>query len=142
MYRTLLESYQHLQQEMASVAAEWQDCEKRIDDYVDEQVHTCTKTRMHSRQKVTAFLYMYIWNVNIIILINMAKSLLEDTFLPLHDSNCHFAPKTPPLEKVNCPEVEVLFVILLQLLFKVEGQSLTNQRTEPHKSLISKNVRF
>ncbi|XP_041640857.1 protein FAM193A isoform X2 [Cheilinus undulatus] len=63
MYRTLLESYQQLQQEMASVAAEWQECEKRIDDYVDEQ-----------------------------------------------------------------------------LLFKVEGQSLTNQRTEPHKSLISKNT--
>uniref|UniRef100_A0AAX7UK19 FAM193 C-terminal domain-containing protein n=1 Tax=Astatotilapia calliptera TaxID=8154 RepID=A0AAX7UK19_ASTCA len=36
-YRTLLESYQQLQQEMASVAAQWQDCEKRIDDYVDEQ---------------------------------------------------------------------------------------------------------
>ncbi|XP_029010862.1 protein FAM193A isoform X2 [Betta splendens] len=63
MYRTLLESYQHLQQDMASVAAEWQECEKRIDDYVDEQ-----------------------------------------------------------------------------LLFKVEGQSLSNQRTEPHKSLISKNT--
>ncbi|XP_029362321.1 protein FAM193A [Echeneis naucrates] len=63
MYRTLLESYQQLQQEMALVATEWQECEKRIDDYVDEQ-----------------------------------------------------------------------------LLFKVEGQSLTNQRTEPHKSLISKNT--
>nr|XP_020469970.1 protein FAM193A isoform X2 [Monopterus albus] len=63
MYRTLLESYQQLQQEMTSVAAEWQECEKRIDDYVDEQ-----------------------------------------------------------------------------LLFKVEGQSLTNQRTAPHKSLISKNT--
>ncbi|XP_056135462.1 protein FAM193A isoform X2 [Lampris incognitus] len=63
MYRTLLESYQQLQQEMAAVAAEWQECEKRIDDYVDEQ-----------------------------------------------------------------------------LLFKVEGQNLTNQRTEPHKSLISKNT--
>ncbi|XP_019956811.2 protein FAM193A isoform X3 [Paralichthys olivaceus] len=63
MYRTLLDSYQQLQQQMASVAAEWQECEKRIDDYVDEQ-----------------------------------------------------------------------------LLFKVEGQSLTNQRTEPHKSLISKNT--
>lgn len=35
----------------------------------------------------------------------------------------------------------MLYVIRLQLLFKVEGQSLTNQRTEPHKSLISKNVR-
>ncbi|KAL1023489.1 hypothetical protein UPYG_G00041410 [Umbra pygmaea] len=63
MYRTLLESYQRLEQEMASVAAEWQECEKRIDDYVDEQ-----------------------------------------------------------------------------LLFKVEGQNLANQRTEPHKSLISKNT--
>lgn len=42
MYRTLLERYQQLQQEMASVAAEWQECEKRIDDYVDEQVHTRT----------------------------------------------------------------------------------------------------
>lgn len=40
MYRTLLESYQQLEQEMATVAAEWQECEKRIDDYVDEQVHT------------------------------------------------------------------------------------------------------
>ncbi|XP_075889968.1 protein FAM193A isoform X1 [Nelusetta ayraudi] len=63
MYRTLLEGYQQLQQEMASVAVEWQECEKRIDDYVDEQ-----------------------------------------------------------------------------LLFKVEGQGVTNQRTEPHKSLISKNT--
>ncbi|XP_038162062.1 protein FAM193A isoform X2 [Cyprinodon tularosa] len=63
MYRTLLEKYQLLQQEMGSVASVWQECEKRIDDYVDEQ-----------------------------------------------------------------------------LLFKVEGQSLTNQKTEPHKSLISKNT--
>jgi len=38
MYRTLLESYHQLQREMASVATEWQECEKRIDDYVDEQV--------------------------------------------------------------------------------------------------------
>lgn len=43
MYRTLLESYQQLQQEMASVAAQWQDCEKRIDDYVDEQVRRAVK---------------------------------------------------------------------------------------------------
>eukprot|EP00066_Takifugu_rubripes_P021804 XP_011611070.1 PREDICTED: protein FAM193A [Takifugu rubripes] len=63
MYRSLLESCQQLQQEMSSVAAQWQECEKRIDDYVDEQ-----------------------------------------------------------------------------LLFKVEGQSLPNQRAEPHKSLISKNT--
>lgn len=38
MYRTMIASYQQLQQEMASVATEWQECEKRIDDYVDEQV--------------------------------------------------------------------------------------------------------
>lgn len=38
MYRTMFEGYQQLQQEMASVAVEWQECEKRIDDYVDEQV--------------------------------------------------------------------------------------------------------
>ncbi|KAM9314344.1 protein FAM193A isoform 2-T2 [Pholidichthys leucotaenia] len=63
MYKTLLERYQQLQQDMEMVAAEWQECEKRIDDYVDEQ-----------------------------------------------------------------------------LLFKVEGQNLTNQRTEPHKSLISKST--
>ncbi|XP_028834359.1 protein FAM193A isoform X2 [Denticeps clupeoides] len=63
MYRTLLERYHQLDQEMSVVAVEWLECEKRIDDYVDEQ-----------------------------------------------------------------------------LLFKVDGQNLTNQRTEPHKSLISKNM--
>ncbi|KAJ8335856.1 hypothetical protein SKAU_G00391980 [Synaphobranchus kaupii] len=63
MYRALLERYHQLDQEMNVVAVEWLECEKRIDDYVDEQ-----------------------------------------------------------------------------LLFKVEGQNHTNQRTEPHKSLISKNM--
>ncbi|XP_061626584.1 protein FAM193A isoform X2 [Phyllopteryx taeniolatus] len=63
MYRTLLESYQRLEHEMANVDGKWQECEKRIDDYVDEQ-----------------------------------------------------------------------------LLFKVEGQSFTNQRTEPHKSPLGKNT--
>ncbi|KAF7223505.1 protein FAM193A isoform X1 [Nothobranchius furzeri] len=62
-YQTLLDRYQKLEQEMASVAAEWQECEKRIDDYVDEQ-----------------------------------------------------------------------------LLFKVDGPSLNNQRAEPHKSLVSKST--
>ena len=38
MYGALLESYQQLQQDMAAVAAKWQQCERRIDDYVDEQV--------------------------------------------------------------------------------------------------------
>lgn len=32
------------------------------------------------------------------------------------------------------------YQLVFQLLFKVEGQSVTNQRTEPHKSLISKDV--
>uniref|UniRef100_A0A8C9XDC9 Family with sequence similarity 193 member A n=1 Tax=Sander lucioperca TaxID=283035 RepID=A0A8C9XDC9_SANLU len=45
MYRTLFESYHQLQQEMATVATEWQECEKRIDDYVDEQTLK-TKQRM------------------------------------------------------------------------------------------------
>ncbi|KAI4884490.1 hypothetical protein NFI96_030927 [Prochilodus magdalenae] len=63
MYRALLDSLHGLEGEMKAVAVEWMECEKRIDDYVDEQ-----------------------------------------------------------------------------LLFKVEGQNLANQRTEPHKSLISKNM--
>ncbi|XP_066574217.1 protein FAM193A isoform X2 [Amia ocellicauda] len=63
MYSGLLQSYHQLDQEMNVVAVKWLECEKRIDDYVDEQ-----------------------------------------------------------------------------LLFKVEGQNHTNQRTEPHKSLISKNM--
>lgn len=52
MYRTLLESYQQLQQEMASVAVEWQECEKRIDDFVDEQVGMA-KNINHMAQKKT-----------------------------------------------------------------------------------------
>lgn len=48
MYRSLLESYQQLQQEMTSVAAQWQECEKRIDDYVDEQVLYIQGTQEHS----------------------------------------------------------------------------------------------
>lgn len=46
MYRTLLESYHQLQQEMASVATDWQECEKRIDDYVDEQVYISMTTHL------------------------------------------------------------------------------------------------
>lgn len=38
MYRALLERYHQLDQEMSAVALEWLECEKRIDDYVDEQV--------------------------------------------------------------------------------------------------------
>lgn len=40
-----MESFQQLQQEMTSVAAQWQECEKRIDDYVDEQVYTLKSYR-------------------------------------------------------------------------------------------------
>ncbi|KAG9347031.1 hypothetical protein JZ751_005958 [Albula glossodonta] len=43
MYSTLLESYQQLEREMHAVASEWQECEKRIDDYVDEQMSLKTK---------------------------------------------------------------------------------------------------
>ncbi|MFT7807673.1 protein FAM193A [Arapaima gigas] len=46
MYRTLLESYQQLDREMNVVAVEWLECEKRIDDYVDEQMSLKTKQRM------------------------------------------------------------------------------------------------
>lgn len=99
MYRTLLESYQQLQQEMASVAADWQECEKRIDDYVDEQVRA------------------------------------PGYLIGENDSTMRF----PLMKCSNRRAWRVSFV--LQLLFKVEGQSLSNQRTEPHKSLISKNVR-
>uniref|UniRef100_A0AAQ4Q0F5 FAM193 C-terminal domain-containing protein n=1 Tax=Gasterosteus aculeatus aculeatus TaxID=481459 RepID=A0AAQ4Q0F5_GASAC len=45
MYRTSLGSYHQLQHDMALVATEWQECEKRIDDYVDEQTLK-TKQRM------------------------------------------------------------------------------------------------
>nr|XP_023654894.1 protein FAM193A isoform X2 [Paramormyrops kingsleyae] len=46
MYRTLLENYQQLEREMHAVAAEWLECEKRIDDYVDKQMSLKTKQRM------------------------------------------------------------------------------------------------
>uniref|UniRef100_A0A671KQ73 Protein FAM193A-like n=1 Tax=Sinocyclocheilus anshuiensis TaxID=1608454 RepID=A0A671KQ73_9TELE len=46
MYRTLLERYHQLDQEMSAVALEWLECEKRIDDYVDEQMSLRTKQRM------------------------------------------------------------------------------------------------
>lgn len=37
--------------------------------------------------------------------------------------------------------VKAANVTVSQLLFKVDGQTVANQRTEPHKSLVSKNVR-
>uniref|UniRef100_A0A672KDH3 Family with sequence similarity 193 member A n=1 Tax=Sinocyclocheilus grahami TaxID=75366 RepID=A0A672KDH3_SINGR len=46
MYRTLLERYHQLDQEMSAVALDWLECEKRIDDYVDEQMSLRTKQRM------------------------------------------------------------------------------------------------
>ncbi|XP_051822270.1 protein FAM193A isoform X2 [Antechinus flavipes] len=39
MYSTLLQRYQHLEEEMGQVAEEWLECQKRIDDYVDEQLN-------------------------------------------------------------------------------------------------------
>uniref|UniRef100_A0A673MMI8 Protein FAM193A-like n=1 Tax=Sinocyclocheilus rhinocerous TaxID=307959 RepID=A0A673MMI8_9TELE len=46
MYCTLLERYHQLDQEMSAVALDWLECEKRIDDYVDEQMSLRTKQRM------------------------------------------------------------------------------------------------
>uniref|UniRef100_A0A672PK00 Family with sequence similarity 193 member A n=1 Tax=Sinocyclocheilus grahami TaxID=75366 RepID=A0A672PK00_SINGR len=46
MYHTLLERYHQLDQEMSAVALEWLECEKRIDDYVDEQMSLRTKQWM------------------------------------------------------------------------------------------------
>lgn len=40
MYSTLLQRYHQLEQEMGQVAEAWLECQKRIDDYVDEQVRT------------------------------------------------------------------------------------------------------
>ncbi|XP_069798256.1 protein FAM193A isoform X1 [Narcine bancroftii] len=46
MYSTLLQRYLQMDQEMRRVAAEWLECQKRIDDYVDEQMAMKTKQRM------------------------------------------------------------------------------------------------
>ncbi|XP_062905630.1 protein FAM193A isoform X1 [Mobula hypostoma] len=46
MYSTLLQRYLQMDQEMRRVAAEWLECQKRIDDYVDEQIAMKTKQRM------------------------------------------------------------------------------------------------
>ncbi|KAK1174869.1 protein FAM193A-like isoform X2 [Acipenser oxyrinchus oxyrinchus] len=46
MYSTLLQSYHQLDQEMNLVSVEWLECEKRIDDYVDEQMALKTKQHM------------------------------------------------------------------------------------------------
>ncbi|XP_077136285.1 protein FAM193A isoform X2 [Ranitomeya variabilis] len=39
MYTTLLQRYLQLEQEMAQIAEEWLECQKRIDNYVDEQLN-------------------------------------------------------------------------------------------------------
>ncbi|XP_069059753.1 protein FAM193A isoform X5 [Pleurodeles waltl] len=46
MYTTLLQRYHQLEQEMGQVAEQWHECQKRIDDYVDEQMALKTKQRM------------------------------------------------------------------------------------------------
>ncbi|XP_030904271.1 protein FAM193A isoform X2 [Melopsittacus undulatus] len=46
MYSTLLQRYHQLEQEMGQVAEAWLECQKRIDDYVDEQMAMKTKQRM------------------------------------------------------------------------------------------------
>ncbi|RXM99019.1 Protein FAM193A [Acipenser ruthenus] len=44
MYSTLLQSYHQLDHEMNLVSVEWLECEKRIDDYVDEQLSNSKKS--------------------------------------------------------------------------------------------------
>nr|XP_014348486.1 PREDICTED: protein FAM193A [Latimeria chalumnae] len=46
MYSTLLQRYHQLEQEMSRISAEWLKCQKRIDDFVDEQMTLKTKQRM------------------------------------------------------------------------------------------------
>ncbi|XP_073504735.1 protein FAM193A isoform X1 [Phyllobates terribilis] len=46
MYTTLLQRYLQLEQEMAQIAEEWLECQKRIDNYVDEQMALQSKHRM------------------------------------------------------------------------------------------------
>ncbi|OCT99263.1 protein FAM193A [Xenopus laevis] len=46
MYSTLLQRYHQLEQEMNQVSEEWLECQKRIDNYVDEQMALKTKQRM------------------------------------------------------------------------------------------------
>ncbi|XP_018418782.1 PREDICTED: protein FAM193A [Nanorana parkeri] len=46
MYSTLLQRYLQLEQEMGQIAEEWLECQKRIDNYVDEQMALKTKHRM------------------------------------------------------------------------------------------------
>uniref|UniRef100_A0A8C5LX96 Family with sequence similarity 193 member A n=1 Tax=Leptobrachium leishanense TaxID=445787 RepID=A0A8C5LX96_9ANUR len=46
MYSTLLQRYHQLEQEMGQISEEWLECQKRIDNYVDEQMALKTKQRM------------------------------------------------------------------------------------------------
>ncbi|XP_057562107.1 protein FAM193A isoform X2 [Hippopotamus amphibius kiboko] len=45
-YSTLLQRYQRSEEELRGVAAEWLECQRRIDAYVDEQMTVKTKQRM------------------------------------------------------------------------------------------------
>ncbi|XP_031294526.1 protein FAM193A isoform X1 [Camelus dromedarius] len=45
-YSTLLQRYQHSEEELRGVAEEWLECQKRIDAYVDEQMTLKTKQRV------------------------------------------------------------------------------------------------
>ncbi|XP_036902757.1 protein FAM193A isoform X1 [Sturnira hondurensis] len=44
-YSTLLQRYQRSEEELRRVAAEWLECQKRIDAYVDEQVQVTARTK-------------------------------------------------------------------------------------------------
>ncbi|XP_075400733.1 protein FAM193A isoform X2 [Tenrec ecaudatus] len=45
-YSTLLQRYRRSEEELRRVAEEWLECQRRIDDYVDEQMTMKTKQRM------------------------------------------------------------------------------------------------
>ncbi|XP_061108644.1 protein FAM193A-like isoform X3 [Conger conger] len=51
MYSTLLQTYQDLDREMNIVAVEWLECEKRIDNYVDEQLLYKVEGQNHTHPK-------------------------------------------------------------------------------------------
>lgn len=51
MYSTLLQRYHQLEQEMGQVAEAWLECQKRIDDYVDEQVRVMQTVSRSCREQ-------------------------------------------------------------------------------------------
>uniref|UniRef100_A0A8B9IVW5 Family with sequence similarity 193 member A n=1 Tax=Amazona collaria TaxID=241587 RepID=A0A8B9IVW5_9PSIT len=56
MYSTLLQRYHQLEQEMGQVAEAWLECQKRIDDYVDEQVSI-----IRLRGGMFSYIFLNVW---------------------------------------------------------------------------------